>query len=245
MERVPFVSGFINNAMAIQNIFGQVSTVASNAYDQVCERGVIGAAADIWVKYEVTVKSKSEESLQLMKRIPLMGAFVPVIYTVGTPIASTFFNWLAKHSEVHLFFHEVRQQDDEKDSKGVSEEKHLFVVDKGAVHSSTMNARQSSPEDDFGDRSSIPESPECSTPQVETVKRKVVFEEVVEEERPQDETNGKSKSDVTTVRPARFADDDSSDDELTVLFNSGWHVGKVSPSKEAVMERKASKRGWW
>lgn len=248
MERVPLVSGFVSHAKAVHNIFGQVTTAASSAYDQVCDRGIIGAAADTWVKYEVTVKSKSEDSLQFMKRIPLMRAFVPIIYTVGTPIASTIFSWLAKHSEVrgqHLVLHEVRPLDDEKDFKGVSEEKHLFVVDNGAVDSSSMDTRKSSPEIDFGDRSSIPESPECSTPRIETVKKKVMFEEVGEEEPVQGETTGKGKSDVAIVRPVSFADDDSSDDELTVLFNSGWHVGKVSPSKEILVEPKASKRGWW
>ncbi|KAG0627245.1 hypothetical protein M758_2G185600 [Ceratodon purpureus] len=248
MDKVPLVSGFVSNAKAVNNIFEQVTTVASSTYDQVCDRGIIGAAADTWVKYEVTVKSKSEDYLQFMKRIPLMRVFVPIIYTVGTPIVSTIFGWLTKRSELqgqHLILHEVRLLDHEMDLEDVSKEKHLFVVDNGTVDSSSMDSRQSCPETDFGDRSSIPESPECSTPRIETVKKEVVFQEVGEVEPVQGETSGNAKSDPTVVRPVTFADDDSSDDELTVLFNSGWHVGKVSPLKGILVEPKASKRGWW
>jgi hypothetical protein len=246
MEKVPLVSGFVSNAKGVHDVFGQVTTVASSAYDQVRDRGIIGAAADTWVRYEVTVKSKSEDSLQFAKRIPLLRAFVPVIYTVGTPIASVISSWLAKHSELqgqHVVLREVHLLDDEKDLKDISEEKHLFVVDDGAVDSSSMDARQSCPEIDFGDRSSIPESSECSTP-VGTVKMEVLFEEVGEEERVQAETTGKGKSDVIIARPLSSADDDS-DDEVSVLFESGWHLGKISPAKPILAEPKAMKKGWW
>lgn len=244
--KVPLVSGFVSNAKGIYSIFGQVTTVASCAYDQIRDRGVIGATADTWVKYEVTVKSKSSDSLKFVERIPLLSAFVPVIYTVGTPITSAISSWLAKHSEVqgrHLVLHEVRVLDDEKDLKGVSEDKHFFVVDDGSVDSSSMDARNKSPEIDFADPNSIPESSESST-HLEAVKKGSLFEEVGEEEPVQGETAGKGKSNVIIVRPVNSADDDS-DDELTVLFESGWHIGKISPTKQTSVESKASKKGWW
>ena len=99
------------------------------------------------MKYEVTMKSMSADSLKFVKRIPLLSAFVPVIYTVGTPVASAISSWLAKHSELqdkHLVLHEVHLLDDEMDLKDIPEEKHLFVVDGGAVDSSSMDTRKNS-----------------------------------------------------------------------------------------------------
>jgi len=245
MEKVPFLSGFVSNSKGVHSMFEQVTTVTSYAYEQVCERGVLGGAANTWVKYEVTVKSKSADTLKFVKRLPLVGAFVPVIYTVGTPIASAISSWLVKHSEAqdrHLVFHEVRLLDDDTDLKDGLEGKHLFVVDNGAEDSSRADAQKTSSEISSADRSLNPESSESST-HPETVKKYDLFEEVGESKSVGDGTDDKGKSTVMTVAPVS-ADEDS-DDELIVFFDAGWSVGKISPPPKVFMESKARKKGWW
>lgn len=243
MEKVPFVSGFVSNAKGVHSMFEQVTTVAFYAYEQVCERGMIGGAANTWVKYEVAVKSKSADALNFVNRLPVLGAFVPVVYTVGTPIASAISSWLVKHSEAqdkHLVFHKVRLLDDETDMKSVLDEKSLFVVDNGAEDSS---AHANSSEIDSADRNLTPESSESST-HPEIVKKSDLFEEVGEVKPAGDGTVDKGKSNVMIVAPVSSAGEDS-DDELSVLFDAGWSVGKRSPPRKILVESESRKKGWW
>jgi len=226
-------------------MFEQVTIVTSYAYEQVGERGMLGGAANTWVKYEVTVKSKSADTLKFVKRLPLLGAFVPVIYTLGTPIASAISSWLVKHSDAqdrHLVIHEIRLLDDNKDLKDGLEGKPLFVVDNGAEDSSRVDAQEISSEINFTDRSLNPESPESST-HPETVKKSDLFEEVGESKSVGDGTVDKGKATVLTV--ASLITDEDSDDELSVLFHSAWSVGKITPPRKISTESKASRKGWW
>lgn len=243
MEKVPFVSSIVNNAKGVYSMLEEAPTVVSYTYDQVCERGVIGGAANTWVKYEATVKSKSVDTLEFVKRVPLLGTFVPVIYIVGSPLASAISSWLIKHSDAQV--KHLVLLDDEKNL----EEKAFFVVDHGAEDSSSL---KDIPEVDSGDRSLTPESsgdrsltPESSdsSTHLEIANMSDVCGETVEV-KPADDVKGKST--VTIVAPvSNAADDDDSDDELSVLFDAGWSVGKLSPPRKIVVESKATKKGWW
>jgi len=234
MEKVPFASSIFNNAKGVYSLLEEAPTVVSYTYDQVCERGLIGGAANTWVKYEATVKSKSVDTLEFVKRVPLLGTFVPVIYIVGSPLASAISSWLIKHSDAkvkHLVL-----LDDEKNL----EEKAFFVVDHGAEDSSSL---KDTPEVDTGDRSLTPESSDSST-HFEIANKSDVCGETVEV-KPAGDYKGKST--VTIVAPVSNAavHDDDSDDELSVLFDAGWSVGKLSPPRKILVESKATKKGWW
>lgn len=233
MEKVPFVSSFVNNAKGVYSMLEEAPTVVAYTYDQVCERGVIGGAANAWVKYEATVKSKSVDTLEFAKRVPLLGSFVPVIYIVGSPLASAISSWLIKHSDAQV--KHLVLLDDEKNV----EEKAFFVVDHGAEDSSSL---KDIPEVDSGDRSLTPESSDSST-HLEIASKSDVCGETLEVK---PEAADKGKSTVTIVAPvSNAADDDDSDDELSVLFDAGWGVGKLSPPRKILVESKATKKGWW
>ncbi|XP_024401484.1 uncharacterized protein [Physcomitrium patens] len=244
-KKIPFLSGLIRKVKGVHSLIGQAGTVASSAYEQVSERGVIGAAADTWMKYEVTVKSKTADSLKYVNRVPLLNVFVPVIYTVGTSIASAISSWLSKHSEfqdVHLVFHEVHLLDDEKDLKTDPEVKHLYVVDSRAEVSSNMDTHNSSSEIGIS-TSSTPETSERST-HPEVVRKADLFEEVDEGKPSSGGSDGKGKLNVAPVIPASSPGEDS-DDELTVLFDAGWSLGSISPPRKVLVESEDSKKWWW
>lgn len=226
MEKVLFVLGFVSNVKGVYSMFEQVIIVVFYVYEQVCECGMIGGVVNIWVKYEVVVKFKLVDVLNFVNRLFVLGVFVLVVYIVGIFIVLVIFSWFVKYSEVqdkYFVFYKVCLLDDEMDMKSVLDEKFFFVVDNGVEDSFVY---VNSFEIDFVDCNLIFESFESSI-YFEIVKKLDLFEEVGEVKFVGDGIVDKGKFNVMIVVFVSFVGEDL-DDELSVLFDVGWSVGKRS-----------------
>ncbi|CAK9235929.1 unnamed protein product [Sphagnum jensenii] len=218
-KQVPGVSDILCKAQDLHVLSWKVA-------NRVCRRGLVGAAADVWVEYEVVVKSKSEEALNLANKVTLLRIFVPVVQTIGVPLAQAGSNWLVRHSEVedkHLVVCEkdasvlqMNQLDTDLDEKSMnavevaSEGSSVKAQQQdGAVIKQVVETPQY--EDPQGAVSEYPrdESPEGDV-------QEVYQDEIMEEETQENEssTEGPQKSQLN--------DDSDEADELINLFQSSW-----------------------
>lgn len=220
-KQVPGVSDILCKAQDLHVLSWKVA-------NRVCRRGLVGAAADVWVEYEVVVKSKSEEALNLANKVTLLRIFVPVVQSIGVPLAQAGSNWLVRHSEVedkHLVVCEkdasvlqMNQLDTDLDEKSMnavevaSEGSSVKAQHQdGAVIKQKLVVETPQYEDPQGAVSEYPrdESPEGDV-------QEVYQDEIMEEETQENESS--------TEGPQKSQSNDDSDeaDELINLFQSSW-----------------------
>lgn len=236
-KNVPFASTLVWKVQKLHNLSGQATGAIVTAVGRVRDSGVIGAAADTWVEYESLVKTKSQQALQYAGEVPLLNIFVPIVHAVGAPVASAVSGWLVKQSEIqdkHLILQEVHLPAIENEVKCSSDENHFFVVQHVAEEPLTMQDAETivTKVSEDADKSENLEGDQL----VGAVRKSDLLKEV--------EPLGDAvpaQTDVKIVAPISYSDDES-DDELTLLFNSGWSIGKIGSAHSSPAALQKPKR---
>lgn len=63
------------------------------------KRGLIGTSADLWLKYEATVKEDIQKAVRLANKFPLVNLATPLFCAISTPLARAISDWLVKQGE--------------------------------------------------------------------------------------------------------------------------------------------------